>query len=429
MITVGYGCSPPGPALLRGGRRRAELHPCRRAAASVPPALSKQIRGLETALRAQLFRRDRRQVQLTAAGTVLYTVARRLLDDWDDGVAAVADAAAQEARLLRVGILTSIGRELYPGVIEHFAKRQPGWHVELRSVGWGDPTAGLSDQATDVAFVWLPVDGADVEFEVLASERRFVAISSRHPLAGRQAVEFAEIAGEPFAALPVSAGRRRASSGWPPARRAGTPARVAAEVASADEVFEIVSSGAAVTLLAEGNAVVYSRPGITCIPVVNLEPAQLAVAWRRPTAGSPSGTSSAHAATQPTRLRTVRRASLFARCACSCPLRVPSRRRTMTCAAACGKCSRSGRVRGSAQRRGDGPVTEGERAAAGDPPAAHRADRGRPAAAHLPRAWLRRAVRRAGPAAGRPGRRPAHPRAAAGRTATSSCCPSRWRKT
>jgi DNA-binding transcriptional LysR family regulator len=245
------------------------------------PALSKQIRGLETALRAQLFRRDRRQVQLTAAGTVLYTVARRLLDDWDDGVAAVADAAAQEARLLRVGILTSIGRELYPGVIEHFAKRQPGWHVELRSVGWGDPTAGLSDQATDVAFVWLPVDGADVEFEVLASERRFVAISSRHPLAGRQAVEFAEIAGEPFAALPVSAGPARefwlATGG-----RAGTPARVAAEVASADEVFEIVSSGAAVTLLAEGNAVVYSRPGITCIPVVDLEPAQLAVAWRRP---------------------------------------------------------------------------------------------------------------------------------------------------
>ena len=31
------------------------------------PALSKQIRGLETRLRAQLLRRDRRQVSLTAA--------------------------------------------------------------------------------------------------------------------------------------------------------------------------------------------------------------------------------------------------------------------------------------------------------------------------------------------------------------------------
>jgi DNA-binding transcriptional LysR family regulator len=245
------------------------------------PALSKQIRGLEATLRAQLFRRDRRQVQLTAAGTVLCSVARRLLDEWDEGAAAVADAAAEEARLLRVGTLTSIGRELYPGIIEHFTKRQPGWRVELRSFGWGDSTAGLSDQAADAAFLWLPVDAADVEVEVLATERRFVAISSQHPLAGREAVEFAEIAGEPFAALPASAGAAR--DFWlATGQRAGRPARVATEVTSADEVFEIVSSGAAVTLLAEGNAVVYSRPGITCIPVVDLEPARLAVAWRRP---------------------------------------------------------------------------------------------------------------------------------------------------
>jgi DNA-binding transcriptional LysR family regulator len=61
------------------------------------PALSKQIRGLETTLRAQLFRRDRRQVELTAAGAALHAVARNLLQDWDDGVAMVGDAAAQDA--------------------------------------------------------------------------------------------------------------------------------------------------------------------------------------------------------------------------------------------------------------------------------------------------------------------------------------------
>ena len=180
------------------------------------PALSKQIRGLETTLRAQLFRRDQRQVQLTTAGTILYTVARRLLDDWDEGAAAVADAAAEEARVLRVGTLTSIGRELYPGIIEHFAKRQPGWHVELRSFGWGDPTAGLSDQATDAAFLWLPVDAADVEFEILVTERRFVAISSRHPLAGREAVEFAERSSASHSPPCPPRPGRPASSGWPP---------------------------------------------------------------------------------------------------------------------------------------------------------------------------------------------------------------------
>src|SRR6266567_5312377 len=127
------------------------------------PALSKQIRSLETAVRAQLFARDRRNVSLTEAGTALLSIARPLLDRWDEGTAAVADAAAAEARKLRVGTLTSLGRDLYPGVIDHFTKRQPGWRIELQSVGWGDPTAGLHDRATDAAFVWLPTGADDVD--------------------------------------------------------------------------------------------------------------------------------------------------------------------------------------------------------------------------------------------------------------------------
>jgi DNA-binding transcriptional LysR family regulator len=244
------------------------------------PALSKQIRGLEATLRAQLLRRDRRQVELTAAGEVLHGLARDLLREWEEGMAAVADAAAGEARVLRVGTLTSLGRELYPAVMDNFVKRQPGWRVELRSFGWGDPTAGLSDQVTDAAFVWLPVGDAAIDVVVLATERRFVAMSTSHPLAGREDLSFAELIDEPFAALPAAAGPLR--DFWLAVdQRDGRRPHVAAEVATADETFEVVSSGAAVTLLAEGNAIVYSRPGITCIPVRDLPPAQLAVAWRR----------------------------------------------------------------------------------------------------------------------------------------------------
>jgi DNA-binding transcriptional LysR family regulator len=243
------------------------------------PALSKQIQGLETALRARLFARDR-HVSLTAAGTALLSVARPLLDHWDEGTAAVADAAAAEARTLRVGTLTSIGRDLYPSAVDHFAKREPGWRIELRSFSWADPTAGLRRHATDAAFLWLPLDGDDIAVRVLIAEPRYVALSASHPLAGRREVTFADIADERFAALPRTAGPLREF--WLATdQRAGRPAVVAAEVASADEKFEIVSTGTAVALVAEGNAVVYNRPGIVCVPVSDLGPAQLAVGWRR----------------------------------------------------------------------------------------------------------------------------------------------------
>ena len=244
------------------------------------PALSKQIQGLEITLRAQLLARDRRQVELTPAGAALLDVARRLLEQWDEGMAAVADAAAEQTRTLRVGTLTSIGRALYPGVIDRFTKREPGWHIELRSFSWGDRTAGLGHQATDAAFLWLPVQADDIVVRPLVTERRFVALSARHPLAERHEVCFAEVAGEPFLALPRAAGPLR--DFWlATSERGGKAPAVAAEVTSADETFEIVSSGAAVVLLAEGNAIVYARPGIVCVPVTDLGPAQLAVAWRR----------------------------------------------------------------------------------------------------------------------------------------------------
>ncbi len=186
------------------------------------PALSKQIRGLERTLRAQLFRRDRRQVELTAAGTALYAVARSLLRDWDDGVAVVSDAAAQDARVLRVGTLTSIGRALYPAITDQFAKRQPGWQVELHAYGWGDQTAGLRDRAADAAFVWLPIDAAEIETEVLATERRFVAISARHPLADRQSHRILR-AHQRAGSRPARLGRRTARF-LAGRRRAGGPA-------------------------------------------------------------------------------------------------------------------------------------------------------------------------------------------------------------
>ena len=140
--------------------------------------------------------------------------------------------------------------------------------------------SGLGSRTTDAAFLWLPVELKDLDYEVLLAEQRFVALSSKHPLANRKEINFAELADESFVALPRSAGSLREF--WLGSDSSdGRSVKVAAEVNSADETFEIVSSGAAVVLLAEGNAVVYARPGIKSVPVIGLEPAQLVVAWRR----------------------------------------------------------------------------------------------------------------------------------------------------
>src|SRR5712691_3382600 len=76
------------------------------------PALSKQIRKLENALRVRLFERDRRTVALTVAGAAMLPKARATLAQWDETTRAIAEAA--RGKTLTVGFQTRIGRGLIP---------------------------------------------------------------------------------------------------------------------------------------------------------------------------------------------------------------------------------------------------------------------------------------------------------------------------
>lgn len=62
--------------------------------------------------------------------------------------------------------------------------------------------------------------------------------------------------------------------------RHGRPVSIGVETSSPDETFEAIASGLGVHLLAEGNAAIYARTGITCRAVRGLPPCSLAVAWR-----------------------------------------------------------------------------------------------------------------------------------------------------
>src|SRR5262245_41755 len=89
------------------------------------PALSKQIRQLERELRFPLLRRDRRRVDVTAAGEVMLPAAGQLLADWEEALAAATQRASEESKLLQVGFQTSVGGGLYQDVAARFVELHP----------------------------------------------------------------------------------------------------------------------------------------------------------------------------------------------------------------------------------------------------------------------------------------------------------------
>ncbi|MEU9332464.1 LysR family transcriptional regulator [Streptomyces sp. NPDC048290] len=245
------------------------------------PALSKQIRALERQLGAELFHRGPGGVTLTEAGAALLPHARQMLAAWARGAAAVEETRAARRATLTVGLSTSPGRGgLLPAIRSRFSAAHPGATVRLRPVGWDDPTAGLADGGTDVAFVWLPLAGPDrFDWTTVAEEPRLLALPEGHPLAARDRIDFAELADEPFLALPHGAGPLRDHFLGLDART--TPPRVGAEIASAEETHEALVAGLGVCLVAAGNAPLITQPGVTTRPLTGLGPSRYVLAWRR----------------------------------------------------------------------------------------------------------------------------------------------------
>ena len=242
------------------------------------PVLSRQIARLEQDLKARLFIRDRRSVQLTSAGEALLHRARHLLEDWDAATKEVITLARKEQSVLVIGLQTGVGRGMLHTLTQALNAIQ--WRPELHQVAWNDATAGVEAGDCDAGFAWLGTTiNPHCDYVVVAEEPIMLAVNSQHRLAGRRQASFAEVSNEPLVALPDSAKELR--SFWLAEHaRHGSPAQIACEAATADEALENVAAGTGSVFISAGNSVLYAREGVHFLEVPDLLPARLAFLWR-----------------------------------------------------------------------------------------------------------------------------------------------------
>jgi DNA-binding transcriptional LysR family regulator len=254
------------------------------------PALTKQIRQLESQMGVRLFTRSRAGMTLTAAGQALAARTPAVLAGWDHALREAKSAASQAARVLRVGFLAGAANEATQEILADFAGRRPGWRVEMRAATWLDPTAGLAGGDADVALLRLPFPGQDgLRTEVLLTEPRWVALPASHPLAARDRICFRDLWDEPFVAAPAETGWWRdwwLASG----EREGHPVRIGAvaETGQPEDWLTEIANGNGVALAPESAARYYARPGVVYRPVSGLSPSQAGVAWPPAADASPA---------------------------------------------------------------------------------------------------------------------------------------------
>ena len=243
------------------------------------PTLTKQIKQLESQLGMRLFTRSRAGMTLTAAGQALADATPAVLASWDQALRETKAAASRAAKVLRVGFISSAANEATQQIIVAFARRRPGWRVDMQQAAWSDPTAGLVTGDVDAALLRLPFPGQDgVRTEVLLTEPRWVALPATHPLAACDQIPFADLWDEPFVAAPAETGWWR--DYWlATGERDGHPVRIGYVTNQPDAWLTAIANGYGIALTPESAARYYARPGITYRPVTGVSPSQVCVAW------------------------------------------------------------------------------------------------------------------------------------------------------
>jgi DNA-binding transcriptional LysR family regulator len=243
---------------LHFGRAAERLH-------IAQPPLSQQIRRLEQELGVELFRRNRRRVELTDAGRLLLEQSRPLLAQADHTEKLLGRASAGEVGRLSIGFVGSASYEVLPAILHEFRNRFPEVELRLEEQTTGDQVDALNVGRIDVGLVRPPVADDSIELTPLVEERLIAALPEAHPLAERATVPVAALAQEPFVLPP-----RRLTGLYEDVigvcREAGFSPQVVQEAGEMQTIVSLVSAGIGVSLVPE-SVETFRRPRVAYRPL------------------------------------------------------------------------------------------------------------------------------------------------------------------
>lgn len=167
------------------------------------PPLSQQIRALEAAIGAPLFRRQPRGVELTAAGRAFVEKARAILRDTDLAVEAARRASRGQEGQLAIGFTSSAAfHPFVTGVMREMRERAPAIRLSLEEASTGELIEAVEADRLDAAFVRSPSERLEnLTITHLLDEEMLVALPDHHARARkdtRRRISLASLADEPL---------------------------------------------------------------------------------------------------------------------------------------------------------------------------------------------------------------------------------------
>jgi len=215
------------------------------------PALSRQIRDLETELGARLLDRNRVRVQLTDAGRTFYSHTCKVLSQIDMAVAAVHDTTKGTGGQLILCNDWRLSIDLIPSTIAEFRVSFPGVEVVLLDVLFHRQMASLRAQRAHLGFMPREevVTRGDLDFLPIVQVEILVGVGTGHRLASRRSVRLTDLRNERWLRVVGERGEGYNTFVTQTCRLAGFTPNFHGEATSFESIETVVSSGFGVCLV------------------------------------------------------------------------------------------------------------------------------------------------------------------------------------
>ena len=165
------------------------------------PGVSRALARLEQEVGTPLLRRSGRVLRMTHAGTAFKRHVDNLVNDLDDGMAAVDELVDPEGGVVTLAFPLSLGSWLVPGLIRVFRRDHPRVRMVLQRTAVGESgrvSQQLATRRADVELTTHRVTGPGVEWRRILVEPLVLAVPPTHRLAHHDAVALADVADDPF---------------------------------------------------------------------------------------------------------------------------------------------------------------------------------------------------------------------------------------
>ena len=229
------------------------------------PALSYQMRRLETELGTSLFDRGRPKISLTPDGEIFLPLAQAVLFRAHEAVRVLREHMGVEAGEVRMGCNPSVGTYLVPSLLASFRRSFPRVRVQLFEDGDLELQRGVFDGTMDFAVVTAPGSPRTLDVTPLAAEDLLLAVPPGHRFAGRSTIRLGELSYEHFV-LPTNSFNMTTQL-IDACRRVGFEPKVAYQTGSLESVKNFVREGLGVSVLPRMALDELGREGLVILKV------------------------------------------------------------------------------------------------------------------------------------------------------------------